>query len=69
MASQELAKWREQEAKHQLDMIKKSEIELLNCNRQYVLKTHKGNKVTSPYLGTLIDDYRRGSARRQASWH
>ncbi|ENN78709.1 hypothetical protein YQE_04881, partial [Dendroctonus ponderosae] len=45
MASQELAKWREQEAKHQLDMIKKSEIELLNCNRQYVLKTHKGEEV------------------------
>ncbi|XP_030765439.1 death-inducer obliterator 1 isoform X2 [Sitophilus oryzae] len=45
MASQELAKWREQEAKHQLDMIKKNEIELLNCNRQYVLKTHKGEEV------------------------
>lgn len=47
MASQELAKWREQEAKHQLDMIKKSEIELLNCNRQYVLKTHKGTYCVS----------------------
>lgn len=43
MASQELAKWRENEAKHSLDMIKKSELELLNCNRQYVLKTHKGS--------------------------
>lgn len=42
MASQELALWREREAKHQLDMIKKSELELLNCNRQYVFKTHKG---------------------------
>ncbi|KAJ8913501.1 hypothetical protein NQ315_017051 [Exocentrus adspersus] len=45
MASQELAMWREREAKHQLDMIKKSELELLNCNRQYVLKTHKGEQV------------------------
>lgn len=45
MASQELAKWRENEAKHSLDMIKKSELELLNCNRQYVLKTHKGKMV------------------------
>ncbi|CAH0557349.1 unnamed protein product [Brassicogethes aeneus] len=45
LASQELAMWREREAKHQLDMIKKSELELLNCNRQYVLKTHKGEQV------------------------
>lgn len=46
MASQELALWREREAKHQLDMIKKSELELLNCNRQYVFKTHKGKGCT-----------------------
>jgi hypothetical protein len=45
MASQELALWREREAKHQLDMIKKSELELLKCNRQYVLKTHKGKLI------------------------
>ncbi|KAL3281806.1 hypothetical protein HHI36_005007 [Cryptolaemus montrouzieri] len=45
LASQELALWREREAKHSLDMIKKSELELLNCSRQYVLKTHKGEQV------------------------
>lgn len=45
LASQELALWREREAKHQLDMIKKSELELLNCTRQYVFKTHKGEQV------------------------
>lgn len=45
LASQELALWREREAKHQLDMIKKSELELLHCNRQYVFKTHKGEQV------------------------
>lgn len=45
MASQELALWRERETKHQLDMIKKSELELLNCNRQYVFKTHKGKNI------------------------
>ncbi|XP_017775816.1 PREDICTED: death-inducer obliterator 1-like [Nicrophorus vespilloides] len=45
LASQELALWREREAKHQLDMIKKSEMELLNCSRQYVFKTHKGEQV------------------------
>ncbi|XP_066147349.1 death-inducer obliterator 1 isoform X2 [Euwallacea fornicatus] len=56
MASQELAKWREQEAKHQLDMIKKSEIELLNCNRQYVLKTHKGEEVLEDRPSTITDN-------------
>ncbi|XP_044750195.1 death-inducer obliterator 1 isoform X2 [Coccinella septempunctata] len=45
LASQELALWREREAKHSLDMIKKSELELLNFSRQYVLKTHKGEQV------------------------
>lgn len=45
MASQELAQWRENENKHQLDMIKKSELELLACSKSYVLKTHKGEEV------------------------
>lgn len=45
LASQELARWREQETKHQLEMIKKSELEMLSINRTYVLKTHKGEQV------------------------
>lgn len=45
LASQELAMWRERETKHQLDMIKKSELELMSCTRQYVFKTHKGEQV------------------------
>lgn len=45
MASQELAQWREQENKHQLEMIKKSELDLLSCAKNYVLKTHKGEEV------------------------
>ncbi|KAM7362521.1 protein partner of snf isoform 2-T2 [Cochliomyia hominivorax] len=45
LASQELAQWREQEAKHQLEMIKKSELDLLACAKNYVLKTHKGEEV------------------------
>lgn len=45
MASQELAQWREQETKHQLEMIKKSELDLLACAKNYVLKTHKGEEV------------------------
>lgn len=45
MASQELALWRENENKHQLEMIKKSELDLLACSKSYVLKTHKGEEV------------------------
>ncbi|XP_075147041.1 protein partner of snf [Haematobia irritans] len=45
MASQELAQWREQENKHQLEMIKKSELDMLSCAKNYVLKTHKGEEV------------------------
>ncbi|XP_061400775.1 uncharacterized protein LOC133336495 [Musca vetustissima] len=45
MASQELAQWREQETKHQLEMIKKSELDLLSCAKNYVVKTHKGEEV------------------------
>lgn len=45
LASQELALWRENENKHQLEMIKKSELDLLACAKSYVLKTHKGEEV------------------------
>lgn len=45
LASQELAEWRDQEAKHQLELIKKSELDLLAASKTYVLKTHKGEQV------------------------
>lgn len=45
LASQELAKWRENENKHQLEMITKSELDMLACGKSYVLKTHKGEEV------------------------
>lgn len=45
LASQELAQWRENENKHQLEMIKKSEMDLLSCAKSYVLKSHKGEEV------------------------
>lgn len=45
LASQELAQWRDKEAKHQLELIKKSEIDLLAASKTYVLKTHKGEEV------------------------
>lgn len=56
LASQELAQWRQREAKHEIDMIKKSELELLSQAKTYVVKTHKGeqeietddHKVTRP---------------------
>lgn len=45
LASNELAQWRENENKHQLEMIKKSELDLLASTKSYVLKTHKGEEV------------------------
>ncbi|KAH8247770.1 hypothetical protein KR038_009661 [Drosophila bunnanda] len=44
LASQELAKWREEENRHQLEIIKKSELDLLSCAQNYVVKTHKGEE-------------------------
>lgn len=55
MASQELARWRERENKHQLDMIKKSELEMLSINRTYVLKTHKGEQVMEDRPSVKVD--------------
>uniref|UniRef100_A0A8D8FKD7 Death-inducer obliterator 1 n=1 Tax=Culex pipiens TaxID=7175 RepID=A0A8D8FKD7_CULPI len=52
LASQELAQWRENENKHQLEMIKKSELDLLACAKNYVLKTHKGEEVIE---GKIVD--------------
>lgn len=49
MASQELSEWRDQESKHQLELIKKSELDLLAANKTYVLKTHKGEEVNYKY--------------------
>ncbi|XP_069678239.1 death-inducer obliterator 1 isoform X2 [Periplaneta americana] len=45
LASQELAQWREREAKHQLEMIRKNELDLMALSKTYVMKTHKGEQV------------------------
>lgn len=55
LASQELAQWRENEAKHQLEMIKKSELDLLSCTKTYVLKTHKGEEVIEGKPGDRVN--------------
>ncbi|XP_038208455.1 death-inducer obliterator 1 [Zerene cesonia] len=57
LASQELAQWREEESKHQLELIKKSEIDLLAASKTYVLKTHKGEEVmeTKESVSTELD--------------
>lgn len=51
LASQELAKWRENENKHQLEMITKSELDMLALGKSYVLKTHKGEEVIQENSG------------------
>ncbi|XP_020293828.1 death-inducer obliterator 1 [Pseudomyrmex gracilis] len=45
MASQELAEWREKEAKHQLEIIKKNELDLMAQAKSIVVKTHKGEQI------------------------
>nr|XP_034830189.1 uncharacterized protein LOC117987295 isoform X3 [Maniola hyperantus] len=57
LASQELAEWRDQQEKHQLELIKKSEIDLLAASKTYVLKTHKGEEVmeTKKSVSTELD--------------
>ncbi|KAF9421447.1 hypothetical protein HW555_002662 [Spodoptera exigua] len=57
LASQELAQWRDNEAKHQLELIKKSELDLLAASKTYVLKTHKGEEVmeTKESVSTELD--------------
>ena len=44
LASDELAKWREHENKHQLEIITKSELDALAQNK-IVVKTHKGEEI------------------------
>lgn len=45
LASQELAQWREREARHQLEMIKKTELDLMQQAKTIVMKTHKGEQI------------------------
>lgn len=54
LASQQLAQWRENENKHQLEMIKKSELDLLACAKNYVLKTHKGEEVIESKISDRV---------------
>ncbi|EDV91476.1 uncharacterized protein LOC6568240 [Drosophila grimshawi] len=56
LASQELAKWREEENRHQLDIIKKSELDLLACAQNYVVKTHKGEEVIEAKLDVTLPE-------------
>lgn len=45
MASQELAEWRERENKHQIEMIRKTELDMMNQSKALLLKTHKGEEI------------------------
>lgn len=45
MASQELAEWREKETKHQLEMIKKNELDMMALAKSLIVKTHKGEQI------------------------
>ena len=45
LASKELAEWREREAKHQLEIIQKTELELMTMPAKYLVKSHKGEEI------------------------
>lgn len=45
MASQELAEWRERENKHQIEMIRKTELDMMNQSKALLVKTHKGEEI------------------------
>jgi len=45
MASQELAEWRERENKHQIEMIRKTELDMMNQPKALLMKTHKGEEI------------------------
>lgn len=45
MASQELAEWRERENKHQIEMIRKTELDMMNQSKAVLMKTHKGEEI------------------------
>lgn len=51
LASQELAKWREEENRHQLDMIKKSELDML-----YVVNSHKGEEIGASKVDVTLPE-------------
>ncbi|XP_034116404.2 uncharacterized protein LOC117576007 isoform X2 [Drosophila albomicans] len=56
LASQELAKWREEENRHQLEIIKKSELDLLSRAQNYLVKTHKGEEVINTPVDVTLPD-------------
>lgn len=45
LASEELAKWREDEEKHQLEIITKSELDAMNSQNKIIVKTRKGEEI------------------------
>lgn len=55
LASKELAEWREREAKHQLDIIQKTELELMSMSNKYLVKTHKGEEIIEE-AGKALDE-------------
>ena len=56
MASKELAEWREREAKHQLDIIQKTELEMMSMSNKYLVKTHKGEEIIEEAAGKALDE-------------
>lgn len=54
LASEELAKWREDEEKHQLEIITKSELDAMSQNK-IIVKTRKGEEIIETSKSTTAD--------------
>lgn len=56
LASDELAKWRENESKHQLEIITKAELDALAQGKSLIVKTHKGEELLENKLAQEMDE-------------
>ena len=49
MASKELQQWRQAELKHDIEKIKSHELEMISLGSVFVMKTKKGEQVSSHF--------------------
>jgi len=59
LASKELAEWREREAKHQLEIIQKTELEMMTMPAKYLVKSHKGEEIIEDKVRIIWSFYQR----------
>ena len=56
MASKELQQWRQAELKHDIEKIKSHELEMISLGSVFVMKTKKGEQVSSHLRNWICDE-------------